>query len=390
MIRRSAVALLAAGVLIGLLGANYVMFSTQGSHTDFYYMAWRPGRALMAGDNPYQAPYSALYPPWTLVLGLPFACLPISFALASWALASECAAIGFVAITLRALNWELRSLQVALLPLLALVFRPSLAAILHGQYVFITLLLVGLTIFGLRTRRDILAGFCLAVTVIKPQLVFLLIPALLAWAFAQRRWKALVAFLLTALGLVALSQALLPSWACDWLSLIYQDQLLSRTFMVPSVWGLAYHVVPACWVPLASVASLTMLAVLAWVLWRCRHTEAYLPFMVSATIIVAQIITPKAWNYDHAMLLLPFLYCLYYVAQREKLGALAARWWLAILVGWLLVLPYLLSLWAMAHHSEVPYALLPITIGILLLSIQLLGQRQATVKEISESDEFVG
>ncbi len=380
--RRHAVdSVLVVASLIVAFVANYALFSRQGPYTDFYYMAWQPGRALMQGQNPYQPPYSALYPLWTIVLGLPFAWLPISAALASWALATQSLALGFLAVVAKSLNWQLRPVAFALVALSILTFRPSLATILHGQYAFVILFAVALTLFALRRQHYLLAGLLLGMGMVKPQLVFLTVPALLAWTIVQRRWSTVAGFLFTSLSALALSLAVLPGWVDDWLSLINQDQLQSRTFLVPSVWGLAHSLTASHWVAIALALSVVTVAALAWLLWRYRHIEAYLPFMISATVIVTQIVTPKTWNYDHAMLLLPFLYCLRQVSRPGQIAIASTRLWLGTLVGWILVLPYLLSYWAMRYHTEIPYALLPTTLGIVLLCIQSLGRHGGALRE---------
>ncbi|TKJ31112.1 MAG: hypothetical protein CEE40_02325 [Chloroflexi bacterium B3_Chlor] len=378
---------LAVAMVIVAFLANYAVFGGPELHNDFYYIAWRPGRALMQGQNPYQAPHFLRYPLWTLVLSLPLAWLPLSIAMTSWTLLSEFAALGFLTATTRSLDWQLSPKAFGLLAVLSLIFRPSLASIVHGQYLFITLFFVGLSLLALHRKRNALAGVCLAMSLLKPQLVFLVVAGLLAWTVVQRRWSAVVSFLSTALALVAVSHAFLPGWVDDWLLLINEKQLQSKTFIVPSVWGLAHSLSSSQWVLVASILSLILLAALACLWWRHRNSMAYLPLLTAATIVVTQIVTPKAWNYDHTMLLLPLLYCLHKVSRPGGISR-PVRWsWLAVLLGWLMVLPHILSYWASSHHSEIPYALLPITMGILLLSIEAWGSTTGTSRGVVAVDE---
>lgn len=86
MKRHALNSLLAMAMVIVALLANYVIFREAELRNDFYYNAWRPGRALMQGQNPYQAPHFLRYPLWTLVLSLPFAWLPLPIAMATWTL----------------------------------------------------------------------------------------------------------------------------------------------------------------------------------------------------------------------------------------------------------------------------------------------------------------
>jgi hypothetical protein len=370
MKRQAFNSLLAVAMVIVALLANYLMFAGAELRNDFYYNAWRPGRALMKGQNPYQAPYFLRYPLWTLVLSLPFAWLPLPLAMASWTLVGEGAAMGFMTATARGLKWQLSLKTFGLLAALVLIFRPSLASILHGQYVLVILFFVSLSVFALLRDQNMLAGFCLAMSTLKPQLVFLILPALLAWAVVQRRWRVMVSFLLTTLGMVAVAQAFLPGWIDDWLLLITEQELRARTFMVPSLWGSAYALSPSHWVLVASTLSLLLLTGLAYLWWRLKNLEAHLPLLAAATVVVTQIVTPKAWSYDHTMLLLPLLYCLYRVSGLSEIRRRLKWSWLAILLGWLVVLPHTLSYWSLTHRTEIPYALLPITMGILLVSLE--------------------
>jgi len=375
-----------AMVIVALL-ANYVVFRGPEPRNDFYYNAWRPGRALMQGQDPYQTPHFLRYPLWTLILSLPFACLPLSIALASWTLVSQCAALGFLTATTKRLDWQLSLKSFALLAALAVTFRPSLASILHGQYLLITLFFVSLSLFALHGELNVLAGFCLAMSMLKPQLVFLVVPGLLASAVVQRRWGTVVGFLLTTLALVAVAEALLPGWVDDWLLLITEQELQSRTFIVPSIWGVAHSLSPSHWVLVASTLSLVLLTALAHLWWRHRNFEAHLPFLAASTIVVTQIVTPKAWSYDHTMLLLPLLYCLYKVSQQAEISR-PVRWsWLVVLLGWLIALPHTLSYWALTYRSEIPYALLPITMGILLLSVEAGVPTTGTAQGVAGAHE---
>src|SRR5438445_801889 len=77
---------------------------------------------------------------------------------------------------------------------------------------------VAAALLALMRRRDALAGAALALACAKPQMSFLIVPALLWWSWHQRRLTVLTSFALTMLVLFAFTLSLWHTWPSEWLA----------------------------------------------------------------------------------------------------------------------------------------------------------------------------
>jgi hypothetical protein len=183
---------------------------------------WGAGQLLKAGENPYDFvrldqlqsklasspdfPIVIYNPPWILVWLYPLILLPFNIAALIWlglnyGIILACATI---LSKLQAGPSTFRSVGIAWLASMA--FVPSLHALYMGQVS--SLLLLGITGFLYWSARgwDFLAGLALALTTIKPHVVYLLWIALPWWIIVERRWKILAGVatpLLMAIALLA-------------------------------------------------------------------------------------------------------------------------------------------------------------------------------------------
>ena len=80
-------------------------------------------------------------------------------------------------------------------------------------------------------RHDFWAGFFLACTTIRPQMVVLLVIFLLAWAIFQKRWRILGGFIISIAGFVFSSMLLVPTWPFDFIrnAIDYSDYVAFGT-----------------------------------------------------------------------------------------------------------------------------------------------------------------
>jgi hypothetical protein len=206
-------ALLAAAFVPALLRlADPAVLGT----TDFQEY-WAAGRLNAAGENPYSPermlalqkeagsakpePVMMYNPPWLLPLVMPFGLLPYGPGRALW-LALNLAVIMVCCDRL----WRLYGggdRERWLAWLLGLTFFPTLCALQMGQIT--PLMLAGVLGFleEVRRGRDGRAGAWLALTLLKPHVVYLPGLALLLWCRDRRRWGVPATALLTAGGATA-------------------------------------------------------------------------------------------------------------------------------------------------------------------------------------------
>jgi hypothetical protein len=211
-------------ILLGLLVAAWIglffAFPTVTIAHDFY-PVYHGARTLLEGQNPYgdaavqelrrlwptpHATHGFAYPlPLALVVA-PLALLPLPLAVACWQMLG--AAMAFAVVRLRP-DWR----DAVFLPLL---FMPLFDSLWARQATTVWFGLVVVLLLALRSRRAWLAGLCIALLPIKPQvgLLFALYGLALGWREDRRvlGWA-----LVFGLALWGGSLAILPSWPFDWL-----------------------------------------------------------------------------------------------------------------------------------------------------------------------------
>jgi hypothetical protein len=176
---------------------------------------WALGRLLGEGAGTYDAstvlalqrsigwreayPNLVWYAPWSIPIVWLFSLLPFAWAWPLW-LALQMGLVFYSADRL----WRYHGGQPTqrwIPALLTVAFYPTLALAIWRQSSGLVLLgLVGFLLLGQR-RRDLLAGACLALAAIKPQLLYLFWAGLLVWLVRTRRWQVVLGFALAcALG----------------------------------------------------------------------------------------------------------------------------------------------------------------------------------------------
>lgn len=302
-----------------LLGARGFDLAGQVMGTDFlqfYAAGWmvRHGQAAQLYDpeaqlaaeraiiGPHLPSYHAfLNPPFFALLFVPFSLLPYALSFALWS-----------ALQILLLAWSLRALQPEG-PLekamgWALTFLPVFASVSFGQNGLLSLaILTGVWRLWQR-KRDLAAGGVAGLLLYKPHL---LLGLLALWLIeGPRGRRALLGLLLSGVGLVGLSMALLPDASLGYLRfamVVYPDLPGWKEFPLwhlHSLRGFWRLLLPG-WPRLADVlAALCALAgaIAAIQFWR-RHQEPELRF--ATAIALTLWLTPHAMIYDWAILLIP-------------------------------------------------------------------------------------
>src|SRR5690606_9276565 len=91
-----------------------------------------------------------------------------------------------------------------------------------------------LAIWALVKGRDEWAGLALALSTIKPQMGFLIVPFLLLWGLHAQRWRFVLWFAGVFGVLMVASFLLQPTWISDWITQI--QQYPSYTALGSPVW----------------------------------------------------------------------------------------------------------------------------------------------------------
>ena len=208
-----------------------------GYWSDFY-SPWSATRAALHGQDPYSKAVTRqiqvwfyghaltpaeindtqafVYPAHAILLFAPAAVLPwhgvrllFSFLLPALVAASAWLWMEMCGMQLTAWN------RVVLLVLITASW-PSVWAAQQMQPTVLAFAAVTGACFLLRKQRDLAAGFLLAASTFKPNIVVPLIAWLIVWALIQRRGRFVAAFALSITGFLAAAEAILPGWIPRW------------------------------------------------------------------------------------------------------------------------------------------------------------------------------
>jgi hypothetical protein len=218
----------------------------------------------------------------------------------------------------------------------------TLACVALGQTGILILFLAALSWRLLEGGRDRSAGVALAWLTIKPQLSAVLLLGVLLWLVRQRRWKAVVSFIITLSVLMLASTLVVPSWPVEMLR-------------APGVTPSPTEYYP--WIGNAWFLVLRALGLTGWLAWALYLVVAlgFLAVVVRAALgrvcslldvmalglLAAFFVAPYARHYDFPVLLVPLLALL-----RNRLPRLAG----ILLALALVVLPYF-QFWLLEHYK---------------------------------------
>jgi hypothetical protein len=200
---------------------------------------------------------------------------------------------------LRVLRWSVPVwAQVSLM-----VFTVGSLTVVQGlklqQMTLLVVALLAVAMALLASDRPIAAGMVLALTTIKPQLVWLLLLSLMIWTLAdwRRRYHWAASFLLTMAILCVASEWYLPHWISRFVEamgryLKYTDAVSILDLTVPAPWG---------W-----ISRVFFVAATVHIAWKNRRLAEDTPAFaatVSLALAVTVIVIPSHALYNQVMLL---------------------------------------------------------------------------------------
>lgn len=314
----------------------------------------------MAADD--EDPGYFAYPFYTVFVLLPLVFTGYAWASAIWMVALEACLVTATVLLLDLYGWRPRPGLLGVLLLWTLSNYYAARGLLLGQPGLLVYGLHVLALWAFARRRDALAGAALALSTIKPQMGFLLIPFLLLVGLSLRRWRFLAAFAGAGAVLAGLSFALVPTWLGDWLAQI--EQYPSYTALGAPVWIVTRHYLGlgalAEW-----AANVALWALLAWawamVLWRGRGER--LDWTVMLTLTVTHLSAVRTATPHFVVFTIPLLFYLRGLTRRQRNGARLA---VVILLA-LLVIPWVHFVLTVEGEFEHPTLYLPVPFGMLAL-----------------------
>jgi Glycosyltransferase family 87 len=310
-------------VLVACVAVVVVGFALTRPLSDFVGY-WAAGHQIIARLNPYSLPqilrlerslgwtdplpFVNLSPPWVWPLIAPL----------GFAKSYELWWMIWVALMAFVLWWSTRALLDIYAPgrrvfpsesyaseaILGFTFYPSLVCLKLAQIT--PLVLLGLTCFLLfeARRRDVLAGMCLALTAIKPQLVYLVWLAVLLACWKKRNWTLVLSCLSAIALLTAIAALMRPAVFADYWE-------LSRSEYV-RIWPCAMGAILRYPFSSDRAFALQFAAPLVGTIWFLFHWRKHgkewawkeqLPILVTISVLT----TAYGWIFDQVLLVLPIV-----------------------------------------------------------------------------------
>ncbi len=347
---------LIAIVAIGLAAYALLLhqaYTWQGNtHPDFY-IEWLASRIALEGGNPYSDETTAsiqmgskghpvaagedqlafVYPFYRVFVNLPVAFLPYDWATAIWQTAMQASLLASVVLFVRALGWQASPGELALVLLVAVLAYPTFGGMVLGQMAVGVLALLLVAFWALRRGHDGLAGACLALATVKPQLAILAVPALLGWSLVCRRGRVLLAFAVTLGLLISASFVLFPPWLAEFVRTAgrypsYKNVQTGPGYLLSACCGAVWP-----WV-LMVAAALWLLAAWGLALWARSQAGArpggrfqarrWLDGAFVLTLALSSFLLPQTSIVNHLLLLPAVLLVLRDLASWAARFALAA------------------------------------------------------------------
>lgn len=283
---------------IGLLTwANYTFASGVATGTDFLHR-WLPVRLMFfeGVSDPYSAEVSLqtqlfrygrpalpgeavclfAYPYYIIPFIAPFALIgDFTIARALWMTLLEVCQIATVLVSLQLLQKPIPGAAGPALVIFALLSADMISPFIEGNPASIAGLFMALCLWLIMKERDWLAGLCLSLTTIKPQIALLFFLLVWLWAFSRRRSKILLGSAVSLALLMGVSFILLPGWFAGFI----RQLAIYPTVAQPNTPGTIF----ATWLPqLAHILSFGMTVISTGLLlfeWRRAYKKEFSTFL---------------------------------------------------------------------------------------------------------------
>ncbi|MBN1811553.1 MAG: DUF2029 domain-containing protein [Anaerolineae bacterium] len=384
---RLALLLLMGLLLVADVVATYRFFTSRYPGANDFASRWAGARAFWVdGVSPYSAeatrqiqmliygrpippeeeqefdPGPFAYPFYTVFLLLPIVWMSYAWAEAVWLVVLEVCLFAGLLLTLNLYDWHPPRWLLVCTAIWAFFFYPHARALLLGQFAVFVFATVALALWALKVERDILAGFCLAVSMVKPQMLFLLVPLLLWWAVRERRYRFVTSAAAWMALLLCASWIVEPGWVGAFVGQVARYP--SYTAIGSPIWIIAHITFPFLGVWGEWVLSALAVIGLIWASWwALRQREVgWFDWALGLCLIVTNLVALRTATTNYVILLLP-LAMVFRALQCRRGGA----WWILLIEVVLLVGLWALFLVTVAGKFEHPSVYLPLPFGLLVV-----------------------
>jgi hypothetical protein len=312
-------------------------FTSQNPGANDFYSRWVGGCALLReGMNPYSETVTLriqegmygrpalpdedqvafAYPLYSLIFFFPL-CFIDNYALvqAIWFWLLLGVLVAATVLWMRVIRWRSQTWLWALTLLWVVLMYHSFRALILGQFAVFVLLALVVALWALKHGHDGWAGLFLALSTVKPQMIYLAIPWILLWAAGQRRWRLWAGFGVALASLILGSMLLLPSWIHDFLQQViaYPSYTVygSLTWMIVQNWLKLGHAAEAA----VSAVLVLLLLLLAWRLWRGGWEQML--WTLGLILLLTNFFTPRIATTNYLLLVPWALWGFHWLQARQ-------------------------------------------------------------------------
>ena len=337
------VLLVAVCYVVAMRIVNSVDYKNQ--YTDFFPF-WLAGNLVTRGQSPYDMlqwtlgyaqnnvgvmlDHSFLYPLPLSLIFTPLGILPLRAANILWVTITQLVIVWSLLVLLT-IEGSPNAKYLFLPSLVGIVFfRPAILTLTSGHISGLLLLFLTACLFLLERKKMFWGGFLLAFVALKPNIGGPLIVLLSIWLLSRKQFTSLLGLLAGGVTLMAIGFVQDPHWIVEYLKI--GNTKLAGTFGgSPTFWGLAALVCRnqmRCTLPIGGAATLLVLAVFGWLIFRARITRPLTAISIVVTLTL--LITPYTWTYDQLLLLIPIITITFAIGKLKRGFLPAAFLFLAI------------------------------------------------------------
>lgn len=284
--------------------------------------------------------YQFLFPLTSMVFFAPFGMFDFPLARALWMTTLELGLAALAYLSTRLTRWKVSPLKLIALMVFSIFWIYGIRNILLGSFAVIEALLIVGALMLIYHEHDGLAGLLLALATTNSQLIILILPLTLLWAYSCRRTRIIGGYLLSLLVLFLLSLFFIPNWPLQlsWQLVEYWGFLPPADSLVTLIAG----AVPGLSRQLGFMLRISLVGYLIfeWVLVLGKGKEWFL-WTALLTLLVTNFIArrPSLTNY---IILLPAIFLFFKILEGRFQRAGKYIVWAAVLlllVGfWLIVI----------------------------------------------------
>jgi len=327
-------------VTVILLGTLFYFRAMQNyAHQDYtnsnFFFFWLSGYMIRIGQNPYDqiqwlaghATFGATWIPnkiFPYPLPLAFLMIPLGlFSLGQayivWQLITQIVIAIIVYVLLQ--HWQEQPQKMIFLPLMVflLFFGPVFLTLQVGSIGVVALGAVFLSLIFLERKQSFLAGFAVALTILKPPQGITILVLAGIWFLARRDWKAIWGMGASGIFLLLLGIIRDPLWLIKFRGA--SEAVLDRTLGIHSnIYSFSYLAcnqnLSCMWI-FGTIGMLLALGLGGLYLWRGR--DQLTPWeMFNIIIPLGFVSTIYLWSYDQLLYIIPITWITATLIERTK------------------------------------------------------------------------